>query len=244
MHKGVGQGSVDRDGSPRRVVSRSGLRAALSPVVAIAFATVFGIAFVAVAPEVHAQTSSNTAPTVPPSQTIPRPAPSPSPRPATRRTTKKRVTTAKPKPKTTVPSTATSQDGSVRATVTGAGAKGVAVRDAPAITGTLMSRKPEGTILRVACEAPGEAVKDLTSGRSSAVWVKLTSGGFVASIYTTAFEAGKIGDARKLPACNADGTTPSTIAVATTKKPASSTAPAPASSDVVGVKGAVSTVAP
>ena len=247
MQKSVPSRSLSLECPPRRVVVRHVVHHVVGVPATLVLATFVGAALVVASPSALAQTSSNTtpprlAPTVPPSETIPRAAPAPKPRPTTRRTTKKRVTT-KPKPKPTVGTTTpNSQDGFVRATVTGAGTKGVAVREAPTISATLMSRKPEGTILRVACEAAGEAVKDLTSGRSSAVWVKLTSGGFVASIYTTAYEAGSIGAGRALPACNADGTTPSTIAVATTKKPASGSAPAP-SSGVVSAKGAVSTVA-
>lgn len=105
-----------------------------------------------------------------------------------------------------------------------------------------MSRKPDGTVMRIECEATGEAVKDLTSGRTSSIWIKLATGGYVASIYTTAFEAGDITGPRKLPTCGPDGSAPSTIAVATTKKPTSNSAPA--NSSVVSAKGTVSTVAP
>lgn len=235
MQNGLAPPSPRTLRSPRSVVGRR---------VVLVLVASASAAFVGQPPS-SAQSSSNTAapltaPTVPPSATIPR-ATSASPRPAAPRTTRKRAkTTVKAKPKTTVAPVG-NQDGSLRASVSGAGSKGVAVRETPAISGTLISRKPEGTIIRIACEVAGEAVKDLTSGRSSAVWVRLTSGGFVASIYTTAFQAGEISGTRKLQPCAADGSVASTIVVATTKKPA---AAAPPSSGVVSAKGAVSTVAP
>jgi hypothetical protein len=111
----------------------------------------------------------------------------------------------------------------------------------------LMSRKPEGTIMRIACEVQGDSVKDNVSSRASTVWIKLVSGGFVASIYTSAFEAGEVGSGdRKLVACNADGTVPSTIPVSTetTKKPSGSGTTEPAKGGVVAAKGVVSTVDP
>jgi hypothetical protein len=214
-----------------------------------------------------AQSTSNTAPpltapTVPPSATVPR-ASSPSPRRRAPKVTKRRVTAkakakAKTKP-TTEPTTKSGSEGSdtaptpastekiKRATVVGSGSTGLAVREMAKIDGKLLSRKPEGTIMRIACEVQGDSVKDNVSSRASTVWIKLVSGGYVSSIYTSAFEAGEVGSGdRKLVACNADGSVPSTIPVApaTTKKPSGGTATTEPAKGVVSAKGAVSTVDP
>jgi hypothetical protein len=199
-----------------------------------------------------------TAPTVPPSATVPKSAPTPRRAPKTTRRrvvtkAKVRATTKKAaKPSTqSAPTTTTPGTSIIRATVVGAGTTGLAVRESPAVDGKLMSRKPEGTIMRIACEAQGASVKDNVSSRASTVWIKLVAGGYVSSIYTSAFEPGEVGTGnRKLIACNADGTVPSTIPVTTetTTKPSGSAAStpstAPANKGVVPAKGAVSTVAP
>jgi hypothetical protein len=236
------------------------LRTSIGCLVGAAAVAGLGVA----SPTAQAQSSNTapplTAPTVPPSATVPRATPSPTPRAP--RTTRRRVkTTARVRPKTTAKTTATTAPSTepstgtskiIRATVVGAGDTGLAVRETAAVTGKLMSRKPEGTIMRIACEVQGESVKDNVSSRASTVWIKLVAGGYVSSIYTSAFEAGEVGSGdRKLLACNADGTVPSTIPVTpeTTKKPAgssgSSTATtAPANKGAVPAKTVVSSVDP
>jgi hypothetical protein len=144
--------------------------------------------------------------------------------------------------------TATTAAGKIiRATVVGAGETGLAVRETAAIAGKLLSRKPEGTIMRIACELQGDSVKDNVSSRASTVWIKLVSGGYVSSIYTSAFEAGEVGSGdRKLVGCNADGSVPSTIPVTpeTTKKQSGGSASTEPPKGVVRAKGVVSTVDP
>jgi hypothetical protein len=245
----------------RGLLGRSASAAAVALAAAVCSIGLLGL----MAEPASAQSTSNTAPpltapTVPPSATVPRaPSPSPSPRRRTSKATKRPVTAkAKAKAKTK-PTTKSGSEGTdtaptpastekiKRATVVGSGSTGLAVREMAKIDGKLLSRKPEGTIMRIACEVQGDSVKDNVSSRASTVWIKLVSGGYVSSIYTSAFEAGEVGSGdRKLVACNADGSVPSTIPVApaTTKKPSGGTVTTEPAKGVVSAKGAVSTVDP
>ena len=91
-------------------------------------------------------------------------------------------------------------------TVTGTAGKGVAVRSAPGKAAKSIARKAEGATLTISCQVKGETVRDTTSGHVSSLWDKLSSGGYVANIYTTAYEAKTTGYSKGLRRCT--GTTP------------------------------------
>ena len=91
-------------------------------------------------------------------------------------------------------------------TVTGTAGKGVAVRSAPGKAAKSIARKAEGATLIISCQVKGETVRDTTSGHVSSLWDKLSSGGYVANIYTTAYEAKTTGYSKGLHRCT--GTTP------------------------------------
>ena len=93
-----------------------------------------------------------------------------------------------------------------RFTVTGTAGKGVAVRSAPGKAAKSIARKAEGATLTISCQVKGETVRDTTSGHVSSLWDKLSSGGYVANIYTTAYEAKTTGYSKGLRRCT--GTTP------------------------------------
>lgn len=85
--------------------------------------------------------------------------------------------------------------------VTATAGKGVAVRTAPDTTAAVLGRKAEGTALSITCQVKGTLVRDTTQKRSSALWDKLRTGGFVANIYTTAYEPTRTGFSTGLKAC-------------------------------------------
>lgn len=120
----------------------------------------------------------------------------------TKATTKRKAATTKRKAATTRrPSTATT---SFR--VSGAGQRGVAVRSAPGVAATAIGRKAEGVALRISCQVKGEVVRDAKLGRASALWDKLVTGGYVANVYTTAYNAKTVGYTTGLHRCT--GTIP------------------------------------
>lgn len=121
-------------------------------------------------------------------------------------TSPKRAATATVK-KTAIPKKA-SKTASVasRFSVTGTAGKGVAVRSAPGKAAKSIGRKAEGATLTISCQVKGETVRDATSGHVSSLWDKLSSGGYVANIYTTAYEAKTTGYSKGLHRCT--GTTP------------------------------------
>ena len=120
----------------------------------------------------------------------------------TKATTKRQAATTKRKAATTRrPSTATT---SFR--VSGAGQRGVAVRSAPGVAATAIGRKAEGVALRISCQVKGEVVRDAKLGRASALWDKLVTGGYVANVYTTAYNAKTVGYTTGLHRCT--GTIP------------------------------------
>ena len=85
--------------------------------------------------------------------------------------------------------------------VTATAGKGVAVRTAPDTTAAVLGRKAEGAALSITCQVKGTLVRDTTQKRSSALWDKLRTGGFVANIYTTAYEPTRTGFSTGLKAC-------------------------------------------
>lgn len=109
--------------------------------------------------------------------------------------------------KATKPKTAAKTTGATtRFSVTGTAGKGVAVRSAPGKAAKSIARKAEGATLTISCQVKGETVRDTTSGHVSSLWDKLSSGGYVANIYTTAYEAKTVGYSKGLHRCT--GTTP------------------------------------
>ncbi len=105
--------------------------------------------------------------------------------------------------------------------------KGVAVRAAPNTTAAILGRKPEGAALSITCQVKGTLVRDTTQKRSSALWDKLRTGGFVANIYTTAYEPAKTGYSTGLKACAASKSPTKSGATVTTT---------PATTSLGGVK--------
>ena len=140
--------------------------------------------------------------------------------------------------------TTTSSRGPAAAThrVTATAGKGVAVRATPDAVGALLGRKAEGAALSIRCQVRGTLVRDATQKRSSALWDRLAGGGYVANVYTTAYEPATTGYSRGLKACA--GSTASTArATATTVTPTSSATasgtPATAQPGTVTVKTTV-----
>ena len=124
-----------------------------------------------------------------------------SPKKAATATVKKTVT-----PKNT-PKKATKTAGVTTGfTVSGTAGNRVAVRSAPGKAAKSIARKAEGETLAISCQVKGETVRDATSGHVSSLWDKLSSGGYVANIYTTAYEAKTAGYSKGLHRCT--GTTP------------------------------------
>ena len=80
------------------------------------------------------------------------------------------------------------------------------MRSAPGKAAKSIGRKAEGATLTISCQVKGETVRDATSGHVSSLWDKLSSGGYVANIYTTAYEAKTTGYSKGLHRCT--GTTP------------------------------------
>ncbi len=100
--------------------------------------------------------------------------------------------------------------------VTATAGKGVAVRAAPNTTAATLGRKAEGAALSITCQVKGTLVRDTTQKRSSALWDKLRTGGFVANIYTTAYEPTKRGYSAGLKACPASNSPRKSSATAKT----------------------------
>lgn len=92
--------------------------------------------------------------------------------------------------------------------VAATGGKGVAVRSRPDPAATLLGRKAEGAVLTITCQVKGTLVRDATQNRSSTLWDKLSTGGYVANIYTTAYEPTKAGISTGLKACPASANVP------------------------------------
>ena len=98
--------------------------------------------------------------------------------------------------------------------------------------------------MKVVCQVKGEVVRDTTIGRTSSLWDRLSTGGYVANVYTTAFEAKKAGFSTGLTGCT--GVTPTAppntaapagaVAVATTLAPGAAGPSVP--STKAGVVGA------
>ena len=127
---------------------------------------------------------------------------------------------ASAKPAGTTSATTASRTGTRAASgthrVTATAGKGVAVRATPDTTAAILGRKAEGAALSITCQVKGTLVRDTTQKRSSALWDKLRTGGFVANIYTTAYEPTKTGYSTGLKACAASKSPTATGATATT----------------------------
>ena len=179
-------------------------RALLTSLVAITtVATVWSLASPAgsavaatVTPAPAATGAAPTLPTTPPKKAATATAKTATPKKVTTATAKK--VTAKKVTKTAGVTTGF--------TVTGTAGKGVAVRSAPGKAAKSIARKAEGATLIISCQVKGETVRDTTSGHVSSLWDKLSSGGYVANIYTTAYEAKTTGYSKGLHRCT--GTTP------------------------------------
>ncbi len=138
------------------------------------------------------QAAPPTAATVPPERTIPR-ITSP-----VRKTVKKKVVR---KPVTTVKhgnTTGTTIAGAgttttvkpLRATVNGSGSY-VAVRAEPDPKSALLRRIPDGTIVSIGCQMIGVSVADPGLRRKSAVWNRLTAGGYMTNLYSSLYRDGE-----------------------------------------------------
>ena len=90
--------------------------------------------------------------------------------------------------------------------VSGVGKGGVAVRSAPGVAAAAIARKAEGVALQISCQVKGEIVRDAKLGRASALWDRLVAGGYVANVYTTAYDAKTVGYTTGLHKCT--GTIP------------------------------------
>ena len=100
--------------------------------------------------------------------------------------------------------------------VTATAGKGVAVRATPDAAGTLLGRRAEGAALSIRCQVRGTLVRDATQKRSSALWDRLAGGGYVANVYTTAYDPATAGYSRGLKACTGSTSTATASSVRAT----------------------------
>lgn len=100
--------------------------------------------------------------------------------------------------------------------VTATAGKGVAVRATPDAAGALLGRRAEGAALSIRCQVRGTLVRDTTQKRSSALWDRLAGGGYVANVYTTAYEPATAGYSRGLKACTGSTSTATASSVRAT----------------------------
>lgn len=147
---------------------------------------------------VNLQAAPPTAATVPPERTVPRITT------AHRTTTRKKVvrkSVTTVKQATTAGSTkvtgTTIAGGSttkvmkaLRATVNGSGSY-VAVRAEPDPKSALLRRIPDGTIVSIGCQMIGVSVADPGLRRKSAVWNRLTTGGYMTNLYSSLYRDGE-----------------------------------------------------
>ena len=203
---------------PRQTSRRLSLRARAHPV-ALMSGLVIGLA--AMTTTAYAATTPTTRPpvvSVSPAQsaapTLPAAAATKTTRAAAVRTTTKAATKRRAAT-TKKAATATSFR------VSGVGKGGVAVRSAPGVAAAAIGRKAEGVVLRISCQVKGEVVRDSKLGRASALWDRLVTGGYVANVYTTAYNAKTVGYTTGLHKCSGTiptvpkrTTTATTIAVA------------------------------
>ena len=170
---------------PSRVVAT-----AVSLCIAV-FALSEGAAFGSGREGVALQAAPPTAATVPPERTIPRI--TSTVRKAAKKVVRKPVTTVKhanATGTTIVGSGTTTTVKPLRATVSGAGTY-VAVRAQADPKSALLRRIPDGTIVSIGCQMIGVSVADPGLRRKSALWNRLTTGGYMTNLYTSLYRDGE-----------------------------------------------------
>ena len=149
--------------------------------------------------------------------------------------------TVKPR-RATVTTRSSAGSGGATHRVTATAGKGLAVRATPDAAGALLGRKAEGAALSIRCQVRGTLVRDATQKRSSALWDRLAGGGYVANVYTTAYEPATTGYSRGLKACA--GSTSTTASAASTASTVRATATTVAATSSATASGTPTTAQP
>ncbi len=130
----------------------------------------------------------------------------------------------------------------------------ITVRSAPDAATRAIGHRANGSRLSIICQTKGTKVHDTTTGHSSTLWDKLSTGGYVSNLYTHAYSPTTTGYTPGLKRCTSNTTTKPASRTTTTTTKARSTvatpsasatkAPSPAPGTPVGAAGTVTTKAP